>query len=113
MPDLSRFEPPCDVVGRRHGDHAAPRCGRGVGMPSEPHAEDGHSDQVPQPHDSESEGPVADAEAEAAAISDSADPLGTAGKPFDRRSPFMIGMAAAAGVGGTYGGGLAVVQAAA
>lgn len=52
-------------------------------MPSKPPAEDGHNDTVGQPHDDHLEGPVAEAEAEAEAaeISDSAEPLGTTGKP--------------------------------
>jgi predicted PurR-regulated permease PerM len=79
-------------------------------MASKPPAENGHSHNVGQPHDEDLEGPVAKAEAEAAEISDSADPLGTTGKPFDRRSPFLIGVAAAAGVAVTYGVVLAIVQ---
>ena len=78
-------------------------------MPSES-AADGHADQVAQPHDSEQEGPVAEAEVEAAEISDSDQPLGAPGRPFDRRSPFMIGVAATAGVAVTYGLVLAIVQ---
>lgn len=46
---------------------------------------------------------MADAEAEAAQISESDQPLGTIGARFDRRSPFLVGMAAAAGVAVTYG----------
>lgn len=57
---------------------------------------------VGQPH-SEDEGPIAEAEAEAAEISTPEQPLGTMGKPLNRRSPFLIGMAAAAGVAVTYG----------
>jgi predicted PurR-regulated permease PerM len=48
----------------------------------------------------------ADMEAElerAAAMSSATRPLGQPGKPIDRRSPFFIGMAAAAGVAVTYG----------
>ncbi|GLZ37971.1 AI-2E family transporter [Actinokineospora sp. NBRC 105648] len=66
-------------------------------------ADHAHHDQVGQPHDATAEGPVADAEAEAARISDSDRPLGTIGKRFDRRSPFLIGLYAAAGVAVTYG----------
>lgn len=72
-------------------------------MSSSGTAADGHHEFVGQPHDDQREGPVAQAEAEAAQISSSDQPLGTIGKRFDRRSPFLIGMAAAAGVAVTYG----------
>ncbi len=49
------------------------------------------------------EGPIADAEAAAAELSTPDAPLGRRGKPFDRRSPFLVGMAAAAGVAVIYG----------
>ncbi len=62
----------------------------------------GHHPLVGQPH-SDEEGTVAEAEAEAAEISTPEQPLGTVGKRLDRRSPFFIGMAAAAGVAVTYG----------
>lgn len=65
-------------------------------------AADGHHPLVGQPHTDE-EGPVAEAEAEAAEISTPEQPLGATGQRFDRRSPFLIGMAAAAGVAATYG----------
>ena len=46
---------------------------------------------------------VAEAEAEAAALGDeSGQVLGTPGPPLSRRSPFMIGLLGAAGVGVTY-----------
>lgn len=51
----------------------------------------------------EDEGPLAEAEAEAAELSTPEQPLGVMGKPLNRRSPFLIGMAAAAGVAVTYG----------
>jgi predicted PurR-regulated permease PerM len=54
-----------------------------------------------EPHSEED--PLAEAEAEAAEISTPEQPLGTMGKQLDRRSPFLIGMAAAAGVAVTYG----------
>jgi len=66
-------------------------------------AAEGHHELIGQPHDEEFEGPVAEAEAEAAQISDSDRPLGPIGKRFDRKSPFFVGMAAAAGVAVTYG----------
>ena len=49
------------------------------------------------------EGPVIAAETVAAQISTSEQPMGAPGRPFDRRSPFFIGMTAAAGVAVTYG----------
>nr|WP_086821745.1 AI-2E family transporter [Allokutzneria sp. NRRL B-24872] len=55
-----------------------------------------------QPHNS-GEGPVADAEDTAARISTPDRPLGPLGKRVDLRSPFFVGMAAAAGVALTYG----------
>jgi predicted PurR-regulated permease PerM len=63
----------------------------------------GHHALVAQPH-TEAEGPVAAAEAVAARISTPQHALGRPGRPLDRRSPFLIGMSAAAGVavmGGT------------
>lgn len=65
-------------------------------------AEDGHHDLVARPHDRE-EGSVADAEVIAARISTEADPMGRPGKPWDRRSPFWVGMAGAAGAAVTVG----------
>ncbi len=70
--------------------------------PSDP-AADGHHPLVGQPHSDDEEGSVAEAEAEAAEISTPEQPLGTVGKRLDRRSPFYIGMTAAAGVAVTYG----------
>jgi predicted PurR-regulated permease PerM len=70
--------------------------------PSDPAAE-GHHPLVGQPHSDDEEGTVAEAEAEAAEISTPEQPLGQVGKRLDRRSPFFIGMAAAAGVAVTYG----------
>jgi predicted PurR-regulated permease PerM len=62
----------------------------------------GHHPLVAQPH-TEGEGPVAAAEAVAAQISTGQYALGRPGKPLDRRSPFIIGMSAAAGVAVTIG----------
>jgi predicted PurR-regulated permease PerM len=56
---------------------------------------------VAQPH--EEKGPVAEAETTAAEMSSDEQPLGRLGRRFDRRSPFFVGMAAAAGVAVTYG----------
>jgi predicted PurR-regulated permease PerM len=61
-------------------------------------ASDGHHPAIAQPHEDEVEGPVAEAEAEAATISTEAEPLGRPGRPMNHRSPFFIGMAATAGV---------------
>ena len=47
--------------------------------------------------------PVVAAEEAAAAVSTDQQPLGPLGKPIDRRSPFLIGMSAAAGVAVTFG----------
>ena len=69
----------------------------------------GRRDLVAQPDDGEREGPVAQAEAEVAQISESDQPLGEIGRRFDRKSPFLIGMAAAAGVPVIYGLVLVVV----
>jgi len=51
-------------------------------------------DLVAQPH--QQEGPVAEAETTAAEMSSDEQPLGRLGRRFDRRSPFLVGMAAAA-----------------
>jgi predicted PurR-regulated permease PerM len=69
-----------------------------VDGPGSSPAEDGHHPLIAQPHEEDAEGPVAEAEAEAAVISTEAAPLGRPGRPMDHRSPFFIGMAAAAGV---------------
>ncbi|MBN9099951.1 MULTISPECIES: AI-2E family transporter [unclassified Pseudonocardia] len=61
-------------------------------------AADGHHRLVAQPHRDEEEGPVAAAEAAAATLSTEAEPLGRLGRPMNRRSPFFVGMAGAAGV---------------
>lgn len=72
--------------------------------PTADRAETGHDDAASQPH-TEAEGqPIVAAEQVAARIGSPAHPLGEAGPRFDRRSPFMIGMAGAAGVAVTYGG---------
>ncbi|MET0701602.1 MAG: AI-2E family transporter [Mycobacterium sp.] len=65
-------------------------------------AADGHHDQVAQPH-SDEEGPVAEAEILAAEMVSDDQPLGALGPRFNRRSPFYIGLTAAAGVAVTYG----------
>jgi predicted PurR-regulated permease PerM len=63
----------------------------------------GHNEEVGQPHDVATEGRVAAAEATAAQISTEAEPMGRPGKPWDRRAPFWVGMAGAAGVAVTVG----------
>jgi predicted PurR-regulated permease PerM len=65
-------------------------------------AADGHHDNVGQPHVEDDEGPVAEAEVLAAEMSSEEKPLGSLGRRFNRRSPFYIGMVAAAGVAVTY-----------
>ena len=56
---------------------------------------------VGQPHEGE-EGPIAESERTAAELSSDARPLGPLGPRMNRRSPFYIGMTAAAGVAVTY-----------
>ncbi|WP_225726333.1 MULTISPECIES: AI-2E family transporter [unclassified Nocardia] len=65
-------------------------------------AEAGHDDVVGQPHTAAEGGPLLEAEAQAAQDSTPTHPLGRPGRPFDRRSPFMIGLTGAAGVATTY-----------
>lgn len=67
-------------------------------------AEHGHSDVVAQPHTGAEGGAIIDAEARAAEASSSEYPFGRPGRRFDRRSPFMVGLAGAAGVAVTYAG---------
>ncbi|WP_052172739.1 AI-2E family transporter [Nocardia sp. BMG111209] len=57
-----------------------------------------HSEWVGQPHPQGEPEPITAAEAAAAELSDADHPLGTPGRRFDRRSPFMIGVAGAGGV---------------
>ncbi|GAB0101346.1 AI-2E family transporter [Nocardia sp. JMUB6875] len=66
-------------------------------------AEAGHSGAVAQPHTADEGGQMIAAEAAAARASTLENPLGKPGARFDRRSPFMIGMAGAAGVAVTFG----------
>jgi predicted PurR-regulated permease PerM len=65
-------------------------------------AGEGHHNLVAQPH-GEEDGPVAEAEHRAAELSTEAQPMGSPGRRFDRRSPFFIGLTASAGVAVTYG----------
>ncbi|WP_026306570.1 AI-2E family transporter [Smaragdicoccus niigatensis] len=66
-------------------------------------AEEGHGGLVGQPHTPEEGELIIAAEADATRIRTSEHPLGEPGRRFDRRSPFMIGMFATAGVAVTYG----------
>ncbi|MCU1641328.1 MAG: rane protein yrrI [Nocardia sp.] len=66
-------------------------------------AETGHSDAVAQPHTADEGEQMIAAEAAAARASTQENPLGKPGRRFDRRSPFMIGLAGAAGVAVTFG----------
>lgn len=67
------------------------------------HADKIHDESVGQPHtDAEGEQIVA-AEQAAARLRTPSHPFGTSGPRFDRGSPFMVGMAGAAGVAVTYG----------
>ena len=63
------------------------------------HPEATHTEPAAMP---DLEGPVIAAEAVAAQISTDEQPMGAPGRPFNRRSPFFIGMTAAAGVAVTY-----------
>jgi predicted PurR-regulated permease PerM len=62
---------------------------------------EGHHPLVGQPHE-DNEGPIAEAERTAAKLSTDTRPLGPLGPRINRRSPFFIGMTAAAGVAVTY-----------
>ncbi len=57
----------------------------------------------PTPTDPTPTDPLSAAEAEATEISTADQPLGALGAKFNRRSPFVVGMAAAAGVAVIYG----------
>ncbi|MFJ4653313.1 AI-2E family transporter [Nocardia sp. NPDC088792] len=57
-----------------------------------------------QPHSDAEGSPIIAAEARAAQVSSDEHPFGRPGRRFDRRSPFMIGLAGAAGVAVTYAG---------
>ena len=71
--------------------------------PTEEAAKWAHNDYVGQPHDAGVENKVAEAEATAAEMSTEEKPHGILGRPFDRKSPFWIGMMATVGVAVTYG----------
>lgn len=63
----------------------------------------GHHRKLGQPHDPRLEGPIASAEALAGRLSTPDEPLGPPGPPVNWRTPFFVGMAAAAGVAVTVG----------
>jgi predicted PurR-regulated permease PerM len=65
-------------------------------------ADAGHHPLIAQPHTS-GEGPVAESEAVAANTRTERNPLGELGEPLSRRSPFIVGITAAAGVAVTAG----------
>jgi predicted PurR-regulated permease PerM len=89
------------VVAAPHQGHARRKHGNGKrARDSQPRA--GHHPLVGQPH-TEVEGPVAAAEAVAAQISTPEHALGRPGRPLNRRSPFFVGMSAAAGVAAVAG----------
>lgn len=61
----------------------------------------GHHPMVGQPH-TDDEGPIAEAERIAAELTSDDKPVGPPGRPVNWRSPFFLGMTAAAGVAVTY-----------
>lgn len=63
--------------------------------------EDACQELTARPHSDQ--GSVAEAEKQAAEMSSDRHPLGTLGPRFNRRSPFYVGMTAAAGVAVTFG----------
>ncbi len=63
----------------------------------------GHHPLLGRPHDPRLEGPIAQAEAVAGAISSPRSPLGPSGRRFNWRSAFFIGLAAAGGAAVTIG----------
>jgi predicted PurR-regulated permease PerM len=71
--------------------------GRSRSGPGDSDPAAGHNALIAQPH-TEAEGPIADAEAAVAQISTEEHPLGPPGRPLNGRSPFLMGMGAAAGV---------------
>ncbi|MEU6829575.1 AI-2E family transporter [Nocardia beijingensis] len=71
-------------------------------QPARDPADAGHGGDIAQPHGVDEAGPIVAAEAEAARARSAEFPLGRPGRPFDRRSPFMVGMTGAAGVAVTY-----------
>ncbi|WP_081665466.1 AI-2E family transporter [Mycobacterium sp. UM_CSW] len=70
--------------------------------PQQDLADRGHHRLVGRPHGAD-EGPIVDAEQRAAQLRSDAHQLGRRGQPFNRRSPFVVGLTASAGVAVTYG----------
>jgi hypothetical protein len=62
----------------------------------------GHHHLVGQPH-SDDEGPIAEAEQRAAQLPSDEHRFGQRGERFNRRSPFVVGLTASAGVALTFG----------
>ncbi len=81
---------------------ATPSAGYSPSVAASAADSEGPDDLVGQPRDAIT-GPVADAEAVAERISSEERPLGPPGKPMNKRSPFFVGMAAAAGAAVTAG----------
>lgn len=79
-----------------------PSRGYSPSVAASPADAEGPDELVGQPRDAIT-GPVADAEAVAERISSEDRPLGPPGKPMNKRSPFFMGMAAAAGAAVTAG----------
>ncbi len=92
-----------DVNGRRSQPcFTTPVPGYSPSVAASPADAEGPDELVGQPRDAIT-GPVADAEAVAERISSEDRPLGPPGKPMNKRSPFFMGMAAAAGAAVTAG----------
>jgi predicted PurR-regulated permease PerM len=85
------------VVSAHDQNNAQPRDGTGGCEPAA-----GHHALIAQPH-TEAEGPNAAAAAVAARISTEEYPRGLPGRALNGRSPFLVGMSAAAGVAVTVG----------
>jgi len=66
------------------------------------HVDPGHHRLVGQPHRGD-EGPIAEAEQRAAQLRSDERQFGQRGERFNRRSPFVVGLTASAGVALTYG----------
>ncbi|MEE6137894.1 AI-2E family transporter [Mycobacterium sp. 050128] len=93
------------MSGDHQEGHSDPRVRAHVVDNAKPrhHLDDrGHHPLVGQPH-SDDEGPIADAELRAAQLRSGEHRFGRRGERFDRRSPFVVGLTASAGVAVTYG----------
>lgn len=86
-----------------HGRRTDPRQrGARGGDNAEQNHDRGHHPLVGQPH-GDDEGPIADAEQRAERLRSHEHQFGQRGERFDRRSPFVVGLTASAGVAVTYG----------